>query len=409
MKPPSNRSFRISALPLVCALVVALVGCDDETLISAAPEAEAPLFERYVALGNSITAGFQSEGINRETQEESYATLLAERMGVPFNSPLLNMPGCPAPLVNPLTRDRLGSAQPDGCALRTSPVPRVVNNVAVPGAGTLDLLTNAEGASNPNPLTTLLLGGRTQVQAALDADPTFASVWIGNNDVLGAALSGRVTGDNITPIGPFAERVETTLDRLEEGGVQGGVVIGVADVRLIAHLSAGAAYWVAAQSGALPATFQVADTCAPTQAGGMGEETLVPFGYGFGELLAQASQGVVVTLDCAQDPRVLSPDELAEISQAVQSFNAVLFEEASSRGWAYFDPNPTFGALAQEGLVPPFPDVENPTQLFGPVFSLDGVHPSAGAHRLLANGIIEAINETYGSSLSPVDVPDPLG
>ncbi len=194
---------RLSTILALGAVLIVAPACDDETLISPAPDAEDALFERYVALGNSITAGFQSEGINRETQQESYAVLLAEQMGVPFDAPLLNMPGCPAPLTNPLTGERLGSAQPDGCALRSTPVPLILNNVAVPGAATLDPLSNLEPGSNPNPLTTLLLGGRTQLEAALDADPTFVSVWIGNNDVLGAAISGVVTEDKVTPVSVF--------------------------------------------------------------------------------------------------------------------------------------------------------------------------------------------------------------
>ncbi len=388
------------------ALFLLVPACDDETLVSPAPDAQDELFERYVALGNSITAGFQSEGINRETQQESYAALLAEQMGVPFDAPLLNMPGCPAPLTNPLTGERLGSAQPDGCALRSTPAPLVLNNVAVPGAATLDPLSNLDPESNPNPLTTLMLGGRTQLDAALDADPTFVSVWIGNNDVLGAAISGVVTEDNVTPVGEFSERIGELLDGLSGGDVQGGVLIGVADVTLIPHLSPGNAYWSMAESGALPPTFQVAQSCGPSQVGGVGEETLVPFGYGFGELLARASEGEPVTLDCAQDMRVLSAQELGQLVQTVSAYNQILAEEASNRGWAFFDPNPTFGALADEGLIPAFPNLEDPGQLFGPVFSLDGVHPGAGAHRLVTNGLIDAINQVYGTSISPVDPPN---
>ena len=33
---------------------------------------------------------------------------------------------------------------------------------------------------------TQFIGGRTQVKAMLDAQPTFVSVWIGNNDVIGS-------------------------------------------------------------------------------------------------------------------------------------------------------------------------------------------------------------------------------
>lgn len=364
------------------------------------------LFARYVALGNSITAGFQSDGINRETQAQSYAALLAGQMGTEYAAPLLRMPGCPAPVVNPLTGERLDSAQPLGCALRAVPAPRILTNVAVPGAAALDLLTNRDPASDPNPLTTLMLGGRTQLEAAAQASPTFVSVWIGNNDVLGAAISGVVTPNNVTPVEIFAGRIDQILDGLAAAGAEGGVLVGVADVTLIPHLSPGVAYWLAAQQdGTLPPTFQVAESCGPAAAGGMGEETLVPFGYGFGELLVQAAAGGQATLDCEADPRVLSPGEIGALVTTVQAYNAELASQAQARGWAFFDPNPTFREWKDSGLIPTFPDVLRPGALFGPVFSLDGVHPGADAHRLVTNGLIEVINSEYGTSLSPVEVP----
>jgi hypothetical protein len=34
--------------------------------------------------------------------------------------------------------------------------------------------------------------------------------------------------------------------------------------------------------------------------------------------------------------------------------------------------------------------------LFGPIFSLDGVHPSSFAHLLVADSVASSINRTYG-------------
>jgi len=47
------------------ALAALLGACDNETLIPPTdnPDLVNPLFARYVAFGNSITAGFQSGGI----------------------------------------------------------------------------------------------------------------------------------------------------------------------------------------------------------------------------------------------------------------------------------------------------------------------------------------------------------
>ena len=61
-----RRCLTWSAVPLL-ALFVLLAGCTDESLL--ASEATDARFQRYVALGNSITAGFQADGINRTLQE----------------------------------------------------------------------------------------------------------------------------------------------------------------------------------------------------------------------------------------------------------------------------------------------------------------------------------------------------
>ena len=45
------------------------------------------MFPRYVAMGNSITAGFQSAGINDSIQQQSYAVLFAQAGGRALRHP----------------------------------------------------------------------------------------------------------------------------------------------------------------------------------------------------------------------------------------------------------------------------------------------------------------------------------
>ncbi len=386
-------------LPLLLAALFLIAGCGDDASLLLPEDADAgALFNRYVALGNSITAGFQSNGINVITQRDSYAVLVADQMGTEFYIPALARPGCPPPLVNLIPPEQLG---PPGveCALRVGTIPPYLNNVAVPGAEVIDLLTNRDPASNPNPLTTIMLGGRTQLEAAADADPTFVSVWIGNNDVLGAALAG--TTALVTPPDVFEARYARVLDSLQAIGVQGGLLIGVANVTLVPHLSPGVIYWQLDRQGEFPPTFDVAANCAPSQFGGVGESTLVPFNYGFGVLLAQARQGVSVQLDCVNDERVLEQEEIEQIVGAVQQYNAFIQSQAQDLGWAYLDPNALFTRPEIRADIPVFPQIGTEAP-FGPYFSLDGVHPSSEAHELIADAVIQAINETYGSSIPPL-------
>ncbi len=408
-------------LLLIAFALPFVAGCDSDALSDTDPRQSNvdPLFDRYVSIGNSITAGFQSNGISSTTQNESYAVLLAGSMQTDFTIPALNEPGCPAPLANILTGESTGGPNAPECAFRSLPAPLVINNVAVPGAKTIDVLTNApsEGAS-PNPLTQFILGGRTQVETALEANPTFASIWIGNNDVLGAALSGNPAV--ITSQSEFEVDYTQIVDSLEASGVEGGVLTSVANVAFIPFLSPGPAYAAAesqinafgSQQSPAWGSFSVDASCAPGQSG---EATRVPFSYGFGDLFQQALQGADVTLDC--DPataadELLTGAEATQIITALNGYNDFIEGLAEDRGWAYVDVNPALGALYAAGAgdmdptndaVPKFPNTAVPT--FGQWFSEDGVHPSADTHRVVANLFVEAINDEYGTSLEPVAAP----
>ena len=418
-------------LLVLFGLLPLLVGCSDESLLE--PESTDARFDRYVALGNSITAGYQADGINQTLQQQSFAVRLADQMNTPFAIPTVNAPGCPPPLTQIFPPER---AAPVECALRGSPIPTRINNVAVPGAWLQDALTNdIDDGANPNPLTTFLLGGRTQVEAATALNPTFATVWLGNNDVLRAALAG--TPAIATPTADFETRYTDVLDSLETAGADDGAVAGVADITLLPNLSPGAAYFAADQGGQLPASFDVASNCAPSAQGGVGDQMRVPFRYGIGVFLQLASTGQAVELDC-EDNRplgeifaestleqigagdiasnsLLTVDETQTLVDRAQAYNNFLRQETDDRGWAYVDVNATLAAAYAAGTdtpspsddpVPKFPLLSADQPTFGQFFSEDGIHPSSATHQVVTNLFVEAINAEYNTSLSPIDAPD---
>jgi hypothetical protein len=90
-------------------LALAAVACEaDRELLGPNPPSGGEIFRSYVAIGNSITAGFQSNGINDSTQRQSYAFLLARAMGTRYAYPALAKPGCPAPIANTQTGALVG-------------------------------------------------------------------------------------------------------------------------------------------------------------------------------------------------------------------------------------------------------------------------------------------------------------
>ncbi len=390
-----------------------LVGCRaDESLQAPDLSNNSGLFQRYVSMGNSITAGFQSGGINDSTQLESYAVLVAEQAKAPFFVPLLNRPGCPAPfLINStVPPSRVGGGGPTNCALRNvAPLP-YVSNVAVPGVTSFGIEDNTSAFAGTNALTQLILGGRTQVRAMMDAQPTFVSVWVGNNDVL-ASLTDDVDPGNptlVTPEGAFEANYGPILDSIEKVGAK-AILIGVTDVTSLPFASSGATYFCL-KTGAcpgvplapFPATFTVLANCAPAPFA-KGDSILVPWTKGVPKITA-AALGATTTLDCSADGDVVLPNEYATLRHAVAGYNAFIASEAHKRKWAYLDVNPPLlASRVDPAKIAPFPTLPTgPTQpdvLFGSLFSLDGVHPSGAAHRIVADSIIAVVNRTYGTTI----------
>lgn len=405
--------------PAAATLLLGLAACENETLLPKATPVS-PMFERYVAIGNSITAGFQSAGILDSVQGVAYPVLLARAMGSVFFVPYMARAGCPPPLVNVFTQQRF---TPTGfppstaasCYLRASQFPPpFLSNLGVPGAEVLEAFNYSSGTiipSSTDVYRTFLLGGHTQVAAARRAQPTFVSVWLGNNDVLGALLDPANAGNPalVTLPDSFSARLNVLLDSLDQiGTIQGGVLIGTIQAALAPYASQGRVYFAAAAS--IP-TLTVLPNClasVPIPGGTApldSARVLVPFHYG-APLVAQAGAGVPTTLDCSV-VQVISPAEALNMIATVAAFNTAISAAANARNWAYLDPNPLLGALlADTSQIRPFPAFPphpaNTLAPFGTALSRDGIHPSTSSQRLIAQALQAAINARYGTTIPAV-------
>ena len=99
---------------------------------------------------------------------------------------------------------------------------------------------------------------------------------------------------------------------------------------------------------------------------------------------------------------VLDATERATLTAAIDAYNGYIKGKADALGWAYWDPNVPLTALKGTASSRTLPDLTSTTNPFGTAFSLDGVHPSAAGHTIVANGLIAAINAKYGTSLAPL-------
>ena len=91
----------------------------------------------------------------------------------------------------------------------------------------------------------------------------------------------------------------------------------------------------------------------------------------------------------------------------MSAYNAEIASAASTRGYAFVDPNLLLATLRADtslfAVFPhPPPDPSATTAPFGRALSRDGIHPNGATHKLIANALIQAINAKYGTSLQPI-------
>lgn len=416
-----------------------LAACGDANKLILAPgdPTGGAMFKNYVAIGNSITAGYQSGGLNDSTQQASYARLFALQVGTRFAYPsfpksftaatptatLTITSGCGAPLGNWLTQKKTDSLvpTPSGCDLRDpAKATDILNNVAVPGAYAADLTVTGSGVIVPNNgLNTLILGGKSQVDRALDADPTFISFWVGNNETLLPAeagmLGGPSTGSPAPPLMPASLEIPAmakALNALVAGSphLKGGIIIGAVFV-------AGAPHFFSADTIGLSTTRKTQFSTFT----GKGLPTVIGCGTSVTGWLISADLPVQIkagthpnVVSCVTntpaapvgDIFMLDPTEQGALNATTAAYNVYLKAKADSLGWAYLDPNAVLAALrtGTTPLVAGWPNLSSNSRdasgsVFGSVFSLDGVHPSAAGQKIIANAVIDAVNAKYGTTI----------
>jgi hypothetical protein len=406
---------KIAGITLAAGALFLSACHEDETLIPPTPPAGSTvnaLFDRPVWMGNSITAGFQSAGINDSTQVRSYAKVLTDAMGTPYFYRSLRGNGCVAPFVNNKTQARVGGASASACAGGTTNDLPWMTNVAVPGARAIEVTNNsATPVSSSNALTQIFLNFGTQAERMVEAEPTFVSLWIGNNDVLGALTNSANPGVSaaVTGQAAFDAAYDAAVAQIVASTATGAMLIGVVDVSNIPYSSTGATIWClktglcGVPAAAFPATFTVNANCAPNAAipGSKGDSILVPWSK-YLPLIAGAAGGAATALDCSADATVVTPAEYAILRNAVVGYNAKISAVATANNWAFWNPNQALDSLRLAGQIPPFPNIATPNVDFGPWISLDGVHPSTAAHTLIARYLRTVINTKYATAIPAI-------
>lgn len=436
------------------------------------PTAGSADFSKFVSLGNSLTAGFSDNALFIEGQKGGYANILAQQFslvgGGEFKIPFMadNIGGFTGG--NPQYGPRLYFNGTGPAQLTATPTtnPSTVlagpfNNLGVPGAKSFHLLTPGYGAFNPYFGRFASVPSAKIIDDATVQNPTFFSLWIGNNDVLAYASSGG-TGTNqlgnfnpstygnndITDPTVFSNTYSTLLNSLTANGAKGVVanIPYVTSIPFFKTVPYNPANLSSALVGALNSGYatynggiQIAlanNLITPQEAARrtinfvVGQNPVVIVdsyltdlsGLGIPsyrqttteDLIVLSSAGVSAqahllagngTQVPLSDAWVVSKDEVLELKTATDAYNATIQSLASSKGLAFVDANAILNQVATTGISGNGFTLTS-TFVTGGAFSLDGVHPSPRGYALIANKFLEAINAKYGSNFKGVSYGD---
>ena len=439
-------------------------------------------FANYVALGDSFAAGFSDNALFIKGQQGAYTNIIAQQFALITN----------ATFTTPLTNDNIGGLLLSGNVISgprlyfngKAPVPvdgvpttevtahlsGTFNNLGVPGARSYHLVAPgygnvagvATGKANPYFARFASSPNTTVLADAIAQSPTFFSLWIGGNDVLGYATSGgsgkdqtgnmdpsTYSGSDITDPTVFKTVYTNIINGLTAKGAK-GVIANLPNITSLpyfitvpynpvalpadkaAQLNAGYATYNGGLQQMKALGLLTADEVAkrtinfvagnnaivivdsyltnlsayglPSYRHATKDDLVVLTAMNFiGTLVNEDPtkvNGVSVPLE---DKWVLTKDEIGEVAKATKSYNETIKEVATAKNLAILDTETLMTQIAGAGITANGYTMKS-TFVTGGTFSLDGVHPSPRGYALIANKFIEAINAKYGSNLNGVNI-----
>jgi GDSL-like lipase/acylhydrolase family protein len=369
------------------------------------------VFHRYVAIGTSVSMGVQSDGVYWESQTTSWPAQLARLANRELSLPLIEAPGCGAPLKERLSTGvrisgEAAGAPADGrvCAPLQEGITLPAGNVAIDGARTRDALFSTTatyaGTLRGRQYERVLPPGETQVSAMLAQNPKVVSVELGGNEVLGARSGIFLPGVTVELVSVWKPLYTQVLDAVE-GTAKHAVIFGMIDDAMeFPGFRTAQELWDARATFA-PFNVAISEDCGTINATNvLFVAVRVPDAAARGAASARAGTGPHV-LNCFNAPSasgvqdfVLTAGEVALLNAQIAEMDAFIRDEAERRGFAYT----RLGALYSEANVKAaFSAITlmTSTQPYGPNISLDGIHPSAAGARILADAAAAALNARY--------------
>lgn len=393
-------------------------------------------FRKYVALGDSLTAGVSGNCLVTRHQIRSYPKLVADALGIgDFQQPLVSERALGAPG----TGTCLGAVVAGGTitvgAVSQQGVPtnatlaRAYDNLALPSANAahlVDLRVANPAGNTVNQGAAVILRnfpggpfeGRNAIEEANSLSPDLVTVWVGSNDVLTAVLAGAaIDGVTLTPAAAFETKYAQILSGLRATG-RTVVVLNVADFTFLPFVATippvvvnpTTRQPVLVNGNPVPLLGPRTTATCTTPPCPIPSNTLVTLGasallaQGIGIPASLGGTGLPLPDGSFTPPATLSPgvllyaEETALILQRTAEINSRIATVASAFGATVLDARAILLDIAAHGYDAGGGIIITPTFLTGGLVSADGVHPSNIGFAIVAKEILDHLNATNGTN-----------
>jgi hypothetical protein len=420
------RTLTRTRLGAAIALMTALAGCSGpcdklDSINGPALNANGVDLSTYVAVGTSLSSGYESGGLVDRHQVHSFPSIFARQIGKTvdvmggsgtFTQPTMNQDGIPAlleiksfsPLIISDTLRTTGAPTNFG-------QPTAYHNMGIPGAILFDLADSSYYHPPANPVRNnftffnLIQRSRGTILAqALSLQPTIMSLEYGANEVLGPATSGSAPDAGTAPA--YAQLMTIALNTIHTLSPNTRVAaFNVPDVTTIPFFTTLSPFTVSQADGTTP--MPLVGVNGPMQPGDLlllaAADTIATWGCGIPpggvNYLNPTLQGSTGPLP---ENLILRGAEVTATQAVVANMNAVV-DSVAARPWVTkVDLAGLLSSIATKGLSLGGADYTNEF-VTGGLFSLDGVHPNDLGYALMANTMIESINAKFGCFVPPVN------
>ncbi len=435
----------IQSILVLCIVTFSITSCNPKFKVPDAQKGDVDV-SKFIAIGSSQTAGYSDGALYYEGQQNSFVNLLAKQfeeiggsqLNMPYVSASSNGVGLAIGSSTVNAKSVVGTRTDCKGVASLGPVKltptetysyfsnsvynasSAFQNLGAPYTKLIHLLHKGYGnSSSPyfNPYYQRFASNTNTssiINDAINQNPTFFSLQIGNDDVMAYALSG-ATDDSITSVNRFSAHLDSIIYYLTKNGAK-GVVASIPSLKSLPYFKTVGYNALALDTAKANSLTQFYKPLNPNLKFYEGNNGFIIQDASTFLGLRQAVDGELILLNIPlddvkcnsmgslipiADKYVLDLGEINEIENAISAYNNLLRAKAESKGLAFVDVNAFYNRNIENFLYNGI--TMNYAFVKGGMFSLDGLNLTPRGNALLANEYIKAINSKYNSTIKQLD------